>query len=104
MLIGAAAVVPLTVMALETCTLVGSTFMSGVKLNAFGAVFTPVPDRGTTVVITGEAAAVLMMVRVPFRLPRAVGVKVTVTVQAAWPAAMRGNCWSVKSPPTPQCC
>jgi len=43
----------------------------------------PVPVRGTRV---GELGSELVTVRVPGRLPRAVGVKVTVAVQVA-PAA-----------------
>ena len=66
-----------TMMEFETCALEGSTFNSGVKLNALGTELVPVPDRVTVEVTVGEALALLEIVSVPLRLPSAVGVKVT---------------------------
>src|SRR5882757_2851353 len=80
-LIGEGTLVFATVMALETCTLDGITLLSGVKLKALGTALMPVPDSVTTEVIVGEAAALLKMVRVPLRLPSALGVKPTWIVQ-----------------------
>jgi len=70
-----------TVMVLETCTLAGSTLNSGVKLKALGTSLVPVPDSVTVEVTVGDALALLKIVRVPLRLPSAVGVKVTLIVQ-----------------------
>ena len=58
-LIGAGRSVLATVMAFDTCTLDGSTLMSGVKLNGLGIELMPVPDSVTTDVAVGEAAMLL---------------------------------------------
>ena len=84
-LIGEGTSVFATEMELETCTLDGSTLMSGVKLNALGTELMPAPVNVTVEVTVGDAAALLKMVSVPLRLPSAVGVNVTLMVQV-WPA------------------
>ena len=58
-LIGTGTSVLATVMELETCTLDGSTLISGVKLNGLGMELMPVPDSVTTDVTVGEAAKLL---------------------------------------------
>ena len=60
---------------------------SGVKLNALGAEVTPVPVSVTTEVAVG----LLWMVRLPLRLPDAVGVNITLMVQVCPAARVAGQ-------------
>ena len=70
--------VPVTVIAVDTCTVEGSTLLSGTKLKGFGTALVPVPLSMTTV---GEADALLVITSVPFRLFSLPGVNTTSMVQ-----------------------
>src|SRR5580658_4402377 len=70
--------VPLTVIAFDTCRLDGFTLRSVMKLKGFGTALVPVPVSCTSV---GEEAALLVMVSMPLRLPSLPGANVTSIVQ-----------------------
>jgi hypothetical protein len=78
-------------MELEICTLEGATLTRGVKLKGFGTELTPVPDSGTTDVTVDKGVGRLWMVRVPLRLPNAVGVNRTRIVQVCAGARETGQ-------------
>jgi hypothetical protein len=71
-------------MALETSRVEGSTPFNAVKSKGSGVVLVPTPDSA---IESGDEGASLVMVNAPLRLPSAVGLKVTETVQVAAPAS-----------------
>jgi hypothetical protein len=79
---GEETLVPSTVMALDTSGFEGSTSFNAVKLKGSGVVLVPTLDNA---IESGEEGASLVMVNVPLRLPSAVGLNVTDTVQVADP-------------------
>src|ERR1700691_5232266 len=82
MLMGEETLVPSTVMAFDTSDFERSTPFNAVKLKGSGVVPVPTPDSG---IESGEEGASLVMVNAPSRLPSAVGLNVTDTVQVADP-------------------
>ena len=67
---------------METSCVERSTPFNAVKLKGSGVVLVPTPDNA---IESGETGASLVMVNAPLRLPSAVGLKVTKTVQVADP-------------------
>src|SRR5579863_6788255 len=87
--------VPLTVIAFDTCRLDGATLCSVMKLKGFGTALVPVPVNCTSV---GDEVALLVMLSVPLRLPSLAGANVTSIVQLVpLRAALQSLVWE-KSP------
>src|ERR1700729_291368 len=70
--------VPVTLIGVDTCGVPGSTLVSGTKWKGLGTALMPVP---LSVTVVGAAEALLVMSKVPLRLPSLAGVNMTWMVQ-----------------------
>ena len=83
--------VPVTVIGVDTCVVPGSTLLIGTKWKGLGTALMPVP---VSVTVVGEGEALLVMSKVPLRVPSLAGVKTTWIVQLVpFRAALQSLVW-----------